>query len=279
MDRIAMTGLFDFLSANPTSDWTFWQWVSYFVVNKYPEFLRGAGVTLLISLSGTMIGFLFGLGIGVVRTIPKNHNDSTLKTVLLRIVRFLFQVYIDIFRGTPMIVQAMVIYYGAASLFGISMNRLFAGILIVSVNTGAYMAEIVRGGIESIDRGQFEAAHTIGMPHRKAMYHIILPQAVRNILPSIGNEFIINIKDTSVLNVISVTELFFASKSIAGTYMAYFETMIITSAIYFVMTFTISRILRLVERKIDGPSSYVIFGSSSAPENTIRISGEVPHEG
>ncbi|MHB1452346.1 MAG: amino acid ABC transporter permease [Saccharofermentanales bacterium] len=278
MNILAAIDIFGFLSSGPTSDWSFWQWVTYFVTTKYPEFLRGAGITLLISLTGTVIGFVIGLAIGVIRTIPKNHNDSTAKTVALRIIRFLFQIYIDIFRGTPMIVQAMVIYYGTASLLGISMNRLFAGILIVSVNTGAYMAEIVRGGIESIDRGQFEAAHTIGMPHYKAMLHIILPQAVRNILPSIGNEFIINIKDTSVLNVISVTELFFASKSIAGTYMAYFETMIITSAIYFVMTFTISRILRMVEKKLDGPSSYVIFGSSSAPENTIRINGEATHE-
>lgn len=278
MNILTSISIFDFLNSGPTADWSFWQWVAFFVTTKYPEFLRGAGITLLISLTGTIIGFVIGLGIGVVRTIPRNHNDSGAKIVMLRIIRFLFQIYIDIFRGTPMIVQAMVIYYGTASLLGISMNRLFAGILIVSVNTGAYMAEIVRGGIESIDRGQFEAAHTIGMPHRKAMLHIILPQAVRNILPSIGNEFIINIKDTSVLNVISVTELFFASKSIAGTYMAYFETMIITSAIYFIMTFTISRILRMVEKKLDGPSSYVIFGSSSAPENTIKIKGEATHE-
>lgn len=261
------------LASAPQADWTFWQWVSYFVVNKYPEFLKGAGVTLLISISGTLIGFLIGLLVGAIRTIPMRPNDLTVKKVFMRIIKFLLQVYIDIFRGTPMIVQAMVIYYGIASLMHFSMNRMFAGILIVSINTGAYMAEIVRGGIESIDRGQAEAAHTLGLRHWQTMLHIILPQAVRNILPAIGNEFIINIKDTSVLSVISVTELFFASKSIAGTYMAYFETMIITCAIYFVLTFSISRILRAFEKKMDGPSSYVIFGSSSAPENTIKVKG------
>ncbi len=229
-------------------------------------------------MTGTIIGFAIGLIIGSVRTIPKNHTDSKFKIIVLRIVKFLFQVYIDIFRGTPMIVQAMVIYYGVANIFHFSMDRMFAGILIVSINTGAYMAEIVRGGIESIDRGQFEAAHTIGMKHTKTMFHIILPQAIRNILPSIGNEFVINIKDTSVLSVISVTELFFASRSIAGTYMAYFETMIITCVIYFVMTFTISRILRQIEKKIDGPSNYVIFGSSSAPENEIKVARGGLHE-
>jgi putative lysine transport system permease protein len=126
------------------------------------------------------------------------------------------------------------------------------------------MAEIIRGGIESISKGQFEAAHTIGMSHSQTMTHIILPQAFRNILPATGNEFVINIKDTSVLSVISVTELFFSSKSIAGTYMAYFQTMIITCAIYFVLTFAVTRILKMIERKIDGPASYKIVESEIA---------------
>jgi putative lysine transport system permease protein len=214
----------------------------------------------------------------VVRTVPERQTDSKAKLVMLRIFKFVLQAYIDVFRGTPMIVQAMVIYYGVASLFQISMERITAGILIVSINTGAYMAEIVRGGIESIDHGQFEAAHTIGMRHGQTMRHIILPQAIRNILPTIGNEFVINIKDTSVLSVISVTELFFASKSIAGTYMAYFETMIITCAIYFILTFTVTRILRRIEKLLDGPSSYTIFGSSSAPENVIRVKEADPFD-
>jgi putative lysine transport system permease protein len=266
------------LAASPQSNWSFWQWVGYFVVNKYPEFLRGAGVTILIAISGTLIGFLIGLLIGVIRTIPERQKESRLKRGLMKVIKAILQIYIEIFRGTPMMVQAMVIFYGAAGLFGYSMDRMFAGILIVSINTGAYMAEIVRGGIESIDRGQFEAAHTLGMHHFQAMLHVVLPQAIRNILPATGNEFVINIKDTSVLSVISVTELFFASKSIAGTYMAYFETMIITCAIYFVLTFTVTRLLRVLEHKLDGPSSYVVFGSSSAPENEIRVKGGGAHE-
>jgi putative lysine transport system permease protein len=144
-----------------------------------------------------------------------------------------------------------------------------AGIVVVSINTGAYMAEIVRGGIESIDKGQFEAAHAIGMTHGQTMLKIILPQAIRNILPATGNEFVINIKDTSVLNVISVTELFFASKSIAGTYMAYFETFTVTCVVYLVLTFTVTRILRALEKRMDGPSSYTIFGSSTMPDSTF----------
>lgn len=124
--------------------------------------------------------------------------------------------------------------------FEIDMSAMFAGFLVVSVNTGAYMAETVRGGISSIDIGQTEAAKAIGMNHYQTMKHVILPQALRNIMPQIGNNLIINIKDTSVLNVISVTELYFVSKSAAGVYYKYFEVFFITCVIYFIMTFSVS---------------------------------------
>ena len=246
------------LSAAPQPDWSFFQWVVFFITTKYPEFIKGAYYTLLIAITSTLIGSLIGLVIGVVKTIPERHNDPPLKRALMRVARGILQVYIEVFRGTPMMVQAMIIYYGLAKQFQIYLPTLVAGIIIVSVNTGAYMAEIVRGGIDSVDKGQFEAAHTLGMSHGKTMLHIILPQVIRNILPATGNEFIINIKDTAVLSVISVTELFFASKSIAGTYMAYFETMTITCAVYLVLTFTVTKLLRKLEKHMDGPSSYVI---------------------
>lgn len=248
----------------PQAEWTFWKWVEFFVLDKWPEFLTGAGVTLLISITGTIVGFIIGLLVAVFCKIPVKATDSFVKTAFIKFFKFLMQVYIEVFRGTPMIVQAMVIYYGTASIFHYSMNRLFAGIFIVSINTGAYLSEIVRGGIESIDKGQFEAAHTIGLRHGQMMRHIVLPQAIRNIMPAIGNEFVINIKDTSILSVISVTELFFTSKSIAGTYYKYFETFIITSIIYFVLTFTVTRILRAIEKKMDGPSSYTMLESQDA---------------
>lgn len=259
----------------PQANWTFFEWVRFFIVTKYPEFLKGAGYTMLIAMTGTIIGLVLGLLIGVVRTIPQSPNDSRFKSIMFKIVKGILQVYIEIFRGTPMIVQAMVIYYGFAQGLHIYMPTIFAGIFIVSINTGAYMAEIVRGGIESINKGQFEAAHTIGMSHTKTMIHIILPQAIRNILPATGNEFVINIKDTSVLSVISVTELFFSSRSIAGTYMTYFETMTITCAIYFVLTFSVTRILRMVEKKLDGPSSYIMYNKELEFEPLESRRGEV----
>ena len=158
-----------------------------------------------------------------------------------------------------MIVQAMVIFYGLPQLIGLNLDPLPAALLIVSINTGAYMAEMISGGVDSVDPGQLEGAQAIGMSHFQAMISIIFPQAVRNVLPSIGNEFIINIKDTSVLNVIGVTELFFTSKSIAGSYAKYYEVFIITSVIYLFLTFTISLILNAIEKKIDGPKNFEIL--------------------
>ena len=166
------------------------------------------------------------------------------------------------------------IFYGAQQYLGLSMPRLAAAIFIVSINTGAYMAEIIRGGIISIDKGQAEAAHSIGLTHWQTMVSVVLPQAIRNIMPSIGTEFVVNIKDSSVLNVISVTELFFQAKSAAGTYFRYFETYFIIAAIYLVLTFTITRLLRLLEKKMDGPDNYVIHGSQSDSRAAIAIHEE-----
>ena len=150
-----------------------------------------------------------------------------------------------------MIVQAMVIYYGTAQAFGVSLDRTLAAIFIVSINTGAYMSEIVRGGIFAVDKGQFEAATALGMTHGQTMRKIVLPQVIRNILPATGNEFVINIKDTSVLNVISVVELYFSGNTVATQTYQYFQTFFIIAVIYFILTFTVTRILRFVERKMD----------------------------
>lgn len=251
----------------PTS---FFEWVVFFARKYGLFFLQGAGTTLYIASIGTIIGFVIGLAVAVVRTIPVEENDSKVRKLFFKIVRWILVAYIEIFRGTPMIVQAMVIYYGSAELWGLDMSPIVAALFIVSINTGAYMAEIARGGIISVDKGQYEAAQSIGMTHSQTMLSVILPQAIRNILPSIGNEFVVNIKDTSVLNVISVTELFFMSKSAAGTYMRYFEVFFITCIIYFILTFSVTRILLVIERKLDGPDSYVIHGSQTVPNAVIK---------
>ena len=155
-----------------------------------------------------------------------------------------------------MIVQAMFIYFGAMQYLGITMGMWFAAFFIVSINTGAYMAETVRGGILSIDPGQTEGAKAIGMTHFQTMLYVIFPQTLRNIIPQIGNNLIINIKDTCVLSIIGTVELFYTTKGVAGALYTYFESFTIAMVIYFIMTFTCSRILRVIERKMDGPDNY-----------------------
>ena len=184
---------------------TFFGWVGFLAKQYGPLFLRGTANTLLIAVTGTILGFLLGLLVAIARTIHLGPKASAWKRVPVKILHAVLGVYIEVFRGTPMIVQAMVIYYGALQYLGLDMPRLVAAIFIVSINTGAYMAEIIRGGIISIDKGQTEAAHSIGLTHWQTMVSVVLPQAIRNIMPSIGNEFVVNIKDSSVLNVISVT--------------------------------------------------------------------------
>ncbi|MFP9086105.1 ABC transporter substrate-binding protein/permease [Streptococcus equi] len=217
--------------------------------SNWKQFLRGTGMTLLISMIGTITGLFIGLLIGIYRTAPK--AKGKLAALAQRLFGGLLNVYIEVFRGTPMIVQSMVIYYGTAQAFGISIDRTLAAIVIVSINTGAYMSEIVRGGIFAVDKGQFEAATALGFTHGQTMRQIVLPQVVRNILPATGNEFVINIKDTSVLNVISVVELYFSGNTVATQTYQYFQTFTIIAIIYFVLTFTVTRILRYIERRFD----------------------------
>ena len=173
-------------------------WVKY-----NAQILGGVGNTMLIAIVGTLIGLLIGLLNGIIRTIPQVKNK--LGAALMKVVNFLITAYVEVFRGTPMMVQAMIIFWGYAYANGGKQLALIpAGIAIVSINTGAYITEIVRCVIISIDKGQFEGAASIGMSHFQTMIYVVIPQALRNILPSVSNEFVVNIKDTSVLNVIGV---------------------------------------------------------------------------
>ena len=252
---------------------SFFQDVIRIAAKYYPQLLSGVGNTMLIALTGTAAGLIIGLLTGVIRTAPFSRNGVV--RVLHKILNAVIAVYVEIFRGTPMMVQAMVIYWGYAfTTGGNTLPLIPSGILIVSINTGAYMAEIIRGGIISIDKGQTEAAHSIGLTHWQTMVSVVLPQAIRNIMPSIGNEFVVNIKDSSVLNVISVTELFFQAKSATGAYFRYFETYFIIALIYLTLTFSITRILRLIEKKMDGPENYVIHGSQSDSHAAIAVHEE-----
>ena len=241
----------------------FWQRILFILERYWPSFLRGAGVTMVVALVSTFIGCVIGFLAGIVQTIPLDRKKRPLQWFFLRCVQLLLNAYVEIFRGTPMMVQAMFIYYGAAMLLNLNMSMWAAAFFIVSINTGAYMAETVRGGILSIDPGQTEGAMAIGMTHWQTMCYVILPQALRNIMPQIGNNLIINIKDTCVLSVIGTVELFYATKGVAGTYYTYFEAFTIAMVIYFLLTFACSRLLRLLENKMDGPKNYELVAADS----------------
>ena len=242
-------------------------------IKYYPQLLTGVGNTVLIALTSTVAGLALGLLTGVVRTAPMSKNR--ILRALHKLLNAIIAIYVEIFRGTPMMVQSMVIYWGYAfATGGDTLPLIPSGILIVSINTGAYMAEIVRGGIISIDRGQFEGAMSIGMTHAQTMFKVIIPQVMRNILPSVSNEFVINIKDTSVLNVIGVTELYYFAGIIKRQNFQTFQTYFVICILYFILTFTITRLLRWVERKLDGNENYTIFGSQTDVNAEIHITKE-----
>ena len=247
-------------------------WIIKLFQEYWLQFLNGTKNTLTMALTGTIAGFGIGLLIAVIRTIPVSRHDSNIKKILLKTINALLAAYVEIIRGTPMLVQALIVHYSIFVKMG--MPSLISAIIIISFNTGAYMAEIVRGGIMSIDKGQFEGAHAIGMSHFETMYHVILPQAIKNIMPSIGNEFVVNIKDSSVLSVIAITELMFIAKQAGGTYAKFVPAYIICAIIYFILTFSVTRLLRLVEKKLAGDNSYTICGSQSDPNAEIHIKEE-----
>jgi putative lysine transport system permease protein len=220
------------------------------------SYLTGARNTLIISLIGTLIGCIIGFAVGIIQTIPVSKSDHLQKRILLKVINVILRGYVELFRGTPMIVQAVFIYYGARMVFSISMDMWTSAFFIVSINTGAYMAETVRGGIFSIDPGQTEGAKAIGMTHFQTMTSVILPQAFRNIIPQIGNNLIINIKDTSVLSVIGVADLFFMHKSVVGALYLYFESATIIMVIYLTMTLLAAYLLRQLEKRLDGADSF-----------------------
>ncbi|MBQ3147320.1 MAG: amino acid ABC transporter permease [Oscillospiraceae bacterium] len=222
-------------------------------------YLNGVWNTVSLAVLCTAVGCLIGLLCGILNTIPYTKNDNIFKRILLRTIRIVNQIYVEVFRGTPMILQAVVIYYGLPYFtnYAVRFSSVWlCAFVVVSVNTGAYMAESVRGGIISIDPGQTEGAKAIGMTHWQTMTNVILPQALRNILPQIGNNLIINIKDTSVMSIIGFTEFFAIHKSVAGTTYQYFPSAAIEMVGYLSMTLIASFLLRLWEKKMDGASNY-----------------------
>ena len=220
------------------------------LIKYHKSFLLGIRTTLIVALIGTRIGLLIGLLAGGIRAIRPDKTLSKGKKALKVFIDLLIKIYIEVFRGTPMMVQAVFIYYLVYTNI-VHWDKMVAAIFVISINTGAYMAEIVRAGIQAVDPGQNEAARSLGMSSMQTMMDIVLPQAIRNAFPAIGNELIVNIKDSSVLMIISITELMFQSNSIAGTTYRFTETYFVTAFIYLCLTGISSIILNAIEKKLN----------------------------
>lgn len=206
---------------------------------KYRSFyVTGIGNTLLVSALGVLFGFIIGLIIALLRMCG------------VRIIEWLGTAYVEVLRGTPMLVQLMIIHYGIALTLGVNFTPLQSGILTLSLNSSAYLAEIFRAGIQGVDRGQMEAARSLGMGRGKAMRHVILPQAFKSVLPAIGNEFITIIKESSIISTIGMLDLMYQAQTIKNITYQGLSPFIIAAAIYFVMTFSLSKLLGLWERKL-----------------------------
>ena len=239
-------------------------------------YISGIEKTLILALVATVIGCIIGFICGVLNTIPCGKNDSPVKRFFVGLVRVIVRIYVEVFRGTPMMLQAVFIYYGLPYFTNNAVtfqSEWTAAILVVSVNTGAYMAESVRGGIISIDPGQTEGAKAIGMTHVQTMTSVILPQALRNIMPQIGNNFIINVKDTSVMFIIGFSEFFAAHRAAVGASYLYFPSATVEMVGYLTMTLLASLLLRLVEKKLDGSGSYEL----ASGDQLVMAAGTYSH--
>lgn len=246
----------------------FFEGIVFLLQTQWRTFATGLWTTIIISILGTFFGFLIGLVLASFRLLPNGKEYSTFHRTVVTFLDQCSKAYIQVFRGTPMIVQATVIYYGVIYVFGY-WSAFFAGIVVVSINTAAYMAEIIRGAVNAIDKGQHEAGLSLGMNYMQLMVYVILPQAIKHSIPAFGNELIVNIKDTAVLSVIAVSDLFYSSRFLITTYYRPFEVYFIISVIYLILTLGSSFLLRQIEKVLHITSKVEFPTSQTVPEVVV----------
>ena len=208
------------------------------VVNSFPLLLEGALVTIKI----TALSVGFGLLIGLVSSIARMSK--------LWLVKMLASLYVDFIRGTPLLVQIFIIYFALPMITGVRVDPLVAAITACSINSGAYVAEIFRAGIESIDKGQMEAGRSLGLSRKQTMRSIIIPQAIRVILPGLGNEFISMIKESSIVSVVGIFDVMYTSNIIKASTYSIFEPLIVVALLYFFLTFTLTALMKQLEKRL-----------------------------
>lgn len=212
-----------------------------FLEKYYPVFLEGIKFTLLVSLLAVVFGVIFG-------TVLCFMKRSKLRILRIPLPKVIASIYIEFVRGTPLLLQIFIVYFGSTT-FGFKFSPITACVIALSLNSGAYVAEIIRSGIDAVDKGQLEAARSLGMTQIKAMQYIILPQAIKNILPAIGNEFVTIIKESSMASAIGVAEITYAGKLVTGATYRNFEPLIVAAVCYFTLTFILGRLMAYVERR------------------------------
>ena len=209
-----------------------------FLEKYYGYFLRGAEITVVLAFFAVFIGTVLGLFLTLLRRSK------------VKIISFIATAYVEFVRGTPLLVQIYIIYIGLPKLIGIDFPDLTVGAIALALNSSAYVSEIIRAGIEAVDKGQMEAARSLGMNERMAMFQVVIPQAFKNILPALGNEFISVIKESSMVSVIGVAELMYNANTVKGNTALGLEPVVIAAVIYFIITFTLTRVLGYVERRM-----------------------------
>ncbi|MBB6218560.1 polar amino acid transport system permease protein [Anaerosolibacter carboniphilus] len=219
--------------------------VMEFIAKYHSFFVTGTAVTLFLSF----FGVIFGVVIGVIIALMKLSKNKLISTLAAS--------YIEVVRGTPLLLQLYIVYYGLPRLIGMELPSMALGIIAVSLNSAAYVAEIIRAGILAIDRGQMEAARSLGMTHAMAMRYIIIPQAFKNILPALGNEFIVLIKESAIVSIVGIADLMYKTDTLRGITFKPFLPLVIAAAIYFVITFTLSKLLGIVERRLRAGDSSI----------------------
>ena len=223
--------------------------------NIFDEFMLifwdGIVRTMYLALFGTLFGLAIAIILGIIRSIKVKQTDSTFIKIIKKVSNWIIKTYVTIFRGTPMMLQALIIFNGLYIIF--KWDVFDAALFTVTINTAAYLTEVIRASIENVDPGQMEAARSLGFSYAKAMFFIVFPQALKNSMASIGNEFVINIKDTSVLNVIGCAEMYYVLRMNAGSTGFYVETLIAGALIYLILTFATTKLLNKIEKKLDAP--------------------------
>lgn len=221
---------------------TFYEY--FFTYGGYKDYLKGLSKTAIIAVFGLLIGFLIGCLIAIVKIIPNK------KSIPLRILEKICDGYVALFRGTPMVVQLLLMHFALFPAIGLDINAVAEAVLIFGLNSGAYMAEILRGGINAVDGGQMEAGRSLGFGFAETMFRIILPQAIKNILPTLGNEFIALLKETSVVSFIAVVDVTKSLQNIADATYEYFVPYIVLALTYLVIVLGITQLIKIMEKRL-----------------------------